>query len=64
MPSEFRDIAKPIADEIMHKVMSYLRYEMEIYPKAHDVSEMNRLVKSIIVQTMLRKGYDKREDGV
>lgn len=64
MSKEERDLAKPIADEIMHKIAYYLRYEMKVWPKEDDLADMNRLVKSIIVQNMLRKSYDEGQKGV
>ena len=64
MSQEVRDKAKPIADMIVDNIVYYMRYSMNIKVTQENVNEFNRLAKSIIVQTMLRKSYDEGQEGV
>lgn len=59
MTPEFRKDAEPIAEEIIEKIGNYLRYEMQAWPKAEDLLDMKRIVKSIIVQSMQEKKETK-----
>lgn len=54
MSQETRDLAKPVADEIVNKILYHLRYKMNVYPKEDDVNHLNRITKSIIVQAITR----------
>ena len=54
MNQEIRDKAKPIADEIINKIVYHLRYKMNVWPKEDDINDMSRIAKSIIVQNLYK----------
>ena len=51
----YRGKAEPISEEIMHSIVYHIRYKLSCWPKEDDIKDMKRIVKSILVQHMLRK---------
>lgn len=50
-----RKEAEPIANEMVHNIVFYIRYKMNVKVTEADETEFKRITKSIIVQNMEEK---------